>query len=112
MNAMTLEKETLVEATHRGLARVWIDFESALGQVPLISPPSVLSFPSYTAAIDFRSSLSAPAGVKETVSTGIDTLPWSTLMIVPFKAVSADGSILRIRCWRPIAPCHSPAMPE
>ncbi len=37
MNAMTIEKETLVEATHRGLARVWIDFESALGQVPLIS---------------------------------------------------------------------------
>jgi len=36
MNAMTLEKGTLVEATHRGLARVWIDFESALIQVPLI----------------------------------------------------------------------------
>ena len=36
MNAMTLEKETLVAATHRGLARVWIDFESALIQVPLI----------------------------------------------------------------------------
>lgn len=26
-----------IEATHRGLARVWIDFESALGQVPIIA---------------------------------------------------------------------------
>ena len=37
MNAVTLEKDALVEATHRGLARVWIDFESALVQVPLIT---------------------------------------------------------------------------
>jgi hypothetical protein len=38
MNAITTDTHTpLVEATHRGLARVWIDFESALVQVPLIA---------------------------------------------------------------------------
>ncbi|GAA0312779.1 3-oxoacyl-ACP synthase [Sphingomonas oligophenolica] len=37
MSGMTLERNDLVEATHRGLARVWIDFESALVQVPLIA---------------------------------------------------------------------------
>lgn len=29
--------ESAIEATHRGLARVWIDFESALSQVPVIA---------------------------------------------------------------------------
>lgn len=29
--------KSLVEATHRGLARQWIDFESALAQVPVIA---------------------------------------------------------------------------
>jgi hypothetical protein len=38
MNAITIDaRAPLVEATHRGLARVWIDFESALVQVPLIA---------------------------------------------------------------------------
>jgi len=38
MNAITIDTRTpMVEATHRGLARVWIDFESALVQVPLIA---------------------------------------------------------------------------
>ena len=31
-----LERNPLVEATHRGLAQVWIDFESALVTVPVI----------------------------------------------------------------------------
>ena len=37
--ATTIEpaNKTLVEATHRGLARQWIDFESALSQVPVIA---------------------------------------------------------------------------
>lgn len=34
---MTEVNHELVEATHRGLARVWIDFESALVQVPVIA---------------------------------------------------------------------------
>jgi hypothetical protein len=31
------DNRTLVESTHRGLAQVWIDFESALVQVPVIA---------------------------------------------------------------------------
>ena len=37
MTAITIERNTLTEATQRGLARAWIEFESALVQVPLIS---------------------------------------------------------------------------
>ena len=37
MTAIVMERNTLTEATQRGLARAWIEFESALVQVPLIS---------------------------------------------------------------------------
>lgn len=37
MNTITTDRTALVEATHRGLARAWIDFESALVQVPVIA---------------------------------------------------------------------------
>ena len=37
MTAITIERNALTEATQRGLARAWIEFESALVQVPLIS---------------------------------------------------------------------------
>ena len=40
MNAVTelnADNRALVEATHRGLAQAWIDFESALVQVPVIA---------------------------------------------------------------------------
>jgi len=37
MTAIVMERNVLTEATQRGLARAWIEFESALVQVPLIS---------------------------------------------------------------------------
>jgi len=37
MTAIVIERNALTEATHRGLSRAWIEFESALVQVPLIS---------------------------------------------------------------------------
>lgn len=37
MTAILIERTALTEATHRGLARAWIEFESALVQVPMIS---------------------------------------------------------------------------
>lgn len=37
MTAITADNRALVEATHRSLAQAWIEFESALGTVPIVS---------------------------------------------------------------------------
>ena len=37
MTAIVIERNVLTEATHRGLSRAWIEFESALTQVPIVS---------------------------------------------------------------------------
>ena len=54
------DNAALVAATHRGLAQVWIDFESALLQVPVIA--RLTSSPAADRGLSRPAAQPAPAG--------------------------------------------------